>query len=191
LPANPAEAVEPKSGQYVAGYTGFQNEPGSYFGVGAELGGTWSPADGVDLGANYSYERMFACRVNSQPGCTGAVSAANQVSATLGNTARHKLNLNAAWRTRANVDLSVDLHHVSAVTWSEKSFDVTREGGVAFTPYTVPAYTLVNGRVGYRWVKDRLETGVAFYNLLGDDHREHPFGNQIGRRVLFTVSGAF
>jgi hypothetical protein len=32
---------------------------------------------------------------------------------------------------------------------------------------------------------------VAFYNLLGDEQREHPFGNQIGRRVLFTASGAF
>ena len=35
------------------------------------------------------------------------------------------------------------------------------------------------------------EGGIFFYNLLGDDHREHPFGNQIGRRVLFTASGAF
>jgi outer membrane receptor protein involved in Fe transport len=83
------------------------------------------------------------------------------------------------------------VHHVSAVTWFEKSFDVTRAGGVVFTPYPVPAYTLVNGRIGYRWVKDKLETGLAFYNLLGDGHREHPFGNQIGRRVLFTASGSF
>ena len=59
---------------------------------------------------------------------------------------------------------------------------VTREGGVLFTPYAMPAYTMINGRVGYRWVKDRLETGLAVYNLLGDDHREHPFGNAIGRR---------
>ena len=62
---------------------------------------------------------------------------------------------------------------------------------MVFTPYAVPAYTLVNGRVGYRLIKDKLETGVAFYNLLGDGHREHPFGNGIGRRVLFTASGCF
>jgi outer membrane receptor protein involved in Fe transport len=191
LPANPSEAVDPITGQYVVGYTGFQNEPGSYFGVGAELGGKWSPADGVDLGANYSYERMFACRVTAGGGCTEDISAANQASATLGNTARHKLNVSATWRTKADFDLAVDVHYVSAVTWFEKSFDITREGGVLFTPYLVPAYTLVNGRVGYRWVKDKLETGVAFYNLFGDEHREHPFGNRIGRRVLFTVSGAF
>ena len=191
LPANSSEAVDPVTGQYVAGYTGFENEPGSYFGVGAEAGGKWSPADGVDLGLNYSYERMFACSVTSTGGCTDSISAANQVSAALANTARHKLNVTATWRTKTNFDLGLGVHFVSAATWFEKSFDVNSQGGVIFTPYAVPAHTMLNGRVGYRWIKDKLETGVAFYNLLGDEQREHPFGNQIGRRVLFTASGAF
>ncbi len=190
-PADPSQAVDLATHQYVAGYTGFENEAGSYFGVGAELGGRWSPADGVDLGLNYSYEKMFACRVTASGGCTDDASAPTQASATLANTAQHKINLNATWRTRANFDLGLDVHFVSAVTWFEKSFDIASAGGVVFTPYEVPAYTLVNGRVGYRWVKDKLETGIAFYNLLGDGHREHPFGNQIGRRVLFTASGSF
>ena len=60
-----------------------------------------------------------------------------------------------------------------------------------FQPYPQASYTLINGRIGYRWIKNKLETGVAFYNLLGDDHREHPFGNQIGRRILVTASGSF
>jgi iron complex outermembrane receptor protein len=191
LPANPSEAVDPVTGQYVAGYTGFENEPGSYFGVGAEAGGKWSPADGVDLGLNYSYERMFACSVTSTGGCTSDTSSANQVSATLANTARHKLNVTGTWRTKANFDFGLGVHFVSAATWYEKSFDVNSQGGVIWSPYAVPAHTMINGRVGYRWIKDKLETGVAFYNLLGDEQREHPFGNQIGRRVLFTASGAF
>src|SRR6266478_6621613 len=87
LPANPSQSVDPATGQYIAGYTGFENEPGSYFGVGAEAGGKWSPADGVDLGANYSYERMFACSATASGGCTANTTAANQVSATLANTA--------------------------------------------------------------------------------------------------------
>ena len=190
-PANPSESVYPPTGQFVAGYTGFENEPGSFFGIGAELGGKWSPADGVDLGLNYSYEKMFACSVTSSGGCTDDTAAPSQASATLANTAQHKLNVTATWRTKANFDFGLDLHHVSAVTWFEKSFDVSRQGGVVFTPYAVPAYTLVNGRVGYRWIKDKLETAVSFYNLLGDGHREHPFGNEIGRRVLFTATGTF
>ena len=191
-PNGPQGAVDPATGQYVIGYTGFENEPGSFFGLGAELGGRWSPADGFDLIANYSFEKMFACaNESSTSGCTDSIQTPSQSSAVLGETAQHKVNLTALWRTRANFDFGMDLHLVSGVTWFEKSFDPAQKAGVLFTPYAIPAYALLNGRVGYRWVKDRLETGVAFYNLLGDNHREHPFGNQIGRRVLFTASGSF
>ena len=191
-PANPAQAVDPLTRQFVIGYTGFENEPGHFFGLGAEVGGKLSPTDGVDLIGNYSFERMFACTPAAGGStCTGDFNTANQVSATLGNTAQHKINLTALWRTRSNFDLGLDLHYVSGVTWFEKSFDITREAGVLFTPYALPAYTLVNGRVGYRWIKDKLETGLAVYNLFGEEHREHPFGNIIGRRVLFTATGSF
>src|SRR2546430_629765 len=113
LPANPSQSVDPVTGQYVAGYTGFENEPGSYFGVGAEAGGKWSPADGGDLGANYSYERMFACSVSASGGCTAGPHAGDQVSATLANTARHKLNLTATWRTKTNFDLGPGVYYGS------------------------------------------------------------------------------
>ena len=131
---------------------------------------------------------MFACQSSC---CTSDATVPNQVSATLGNAAQHKVNFTALWRTRSNFDLGMDLHYVSGVTWFEKSFDITRQGGVLFTPYDLPSYTLINGRVGYRWIKDKLATGLAVYTLLGDDHREHPFGNLIGRRVLVTASGSF
>jgi len=191
LPANPSQAIDPSTGQFIIGYTGFENERGSFFGVGTELGGKWSPTDGVDLALNYSFEKMFACSSVAGPGCTSDISAPNQVSATIGNTAQHKLNLTALWRTRANFDLGMDAHYVSALTWTESSFDITRQGGVLYTPYAMPAYTLINGRIGYRWIQDKLETGLAFYNLLDDRHREHPYGNQIGRRILVTAAGSF
>jgi outer membrane receptor protein involved in Fe transport len=192
LPANPSQAIDPSTGQYIIGYTGFENERGSFFGVGTELGGKWSPTDGVDLALNYSFEKMFACSAfGPGSGCTSDITAPNQVSATIGNTAQHKVNLTALWRTRANFDLGMDAHYVSALTWTESSFDITRQGGVLYTPYAMPAYTLINGRIGYRWIQDKLETGLAFYNLLDDRHREHPYGNQIGRRLLVTASGSF
>jgi len=192
LPANPSQAVDPATGQYVIGYTGFENEPGSFFGLGIELSGKWSPVDGVDLSLNYSFEKMFACSTTaSNGGCTSDLNPPSAVSATLGNTAQHKLNALALWRTRANFDLGLEIHYVSSVTWTERSFDVSQPGGVLFTPYGLPAYTLVNGRVGYWWIREKLETGIAVYNVLGDNHREHPFGNQIGRRVLFSATGSF
>src|SRR6267142_1721047 len=191
LPANPSQAVDPVTGQYVIGKTGFENEPGSFFGLGFELSGKWSPVDGVDLSLNYSFEKMFACGVTASGECTSELNNPSAVSATLGNTAQHKLNALALWRTKANFDLGLELHYVSSVTWTERSFDVTQEGGVIFTPYGLPSYTMINGRVGYWWIREKLETGVAVYNLLGDSHREHPFGNEIGRRVLFSATGSF
>jgi len=192
LPPDPSQAVDPSNGQFIIGYTGFYNLPGSFFGVGAEIGGKWSPTDGVDLGLNYSYEKMFSCAANGAgSGCTDDTSVPNQIAATVGNTAQHKLNATLLWRTRANIDLGLDAHYVSALSWTEGSFDISRPGGVLYTTYPLSAYTLVNGKVAYNWIKDKLETGVAFYNLFDDGHREHPFGNQIGRRVLFTAAGSF
>ena len=192
-PGSPAEAVDPVTGQMIAAYTGFQNESSSFLGVGAEIGGRWSPRDGIDIGANYSFEQLLGC----QPGgsCTSDQTSASQITAYLGNTAQHKANLFATWRTKINFDFGVDVHYVSAVTWMEKSFQATPGGlGVAFGSDKLPAYTMVNGRVGYNFIKDRLQGGVSFYNLLESDetgHQEHPFGNRIGRRVLFTAAGSF
>lgn len=192
LPADPAQAIDRQTGQYIIGYTGFENELGNFFGIGTELGGKWTPTDGVDLSLNYSFEKLFACSAfGAGSGCTDDTSQPNQVAETVGNTAQHKINFSALWRTKANFDLGLDAHFVSSVSWTEGSFDITRPGGVLYTQYPLSAYTLINGRVGYRWIKDKLETGVAVYNLLDDGHREHPFGNQIGRRILFTAAGSF
>jgi len=180
--------IDPVTGQFVIGSGGFVNDSNIYLGAGVEAGGKWSPADGVDLGLNYSFERIADC----SSGCSFNESKpTNPGLAVLNNTAQHKVNFSALWRTKANFDLSTDVHFVSSVTWNEDSFNTTTVGGVLFTPYTLPAYTLINGRLGYRFIKDRLEAGFAVYNLLGDDHREHPFGNKIGRRLLGTISGSF
>ena len=50
---------------------------------------------------------------------------------------------------------------------------------------------MINGKLGYRFWNNKLEAGVAVYNLLDDEHRENPFGEKIGRRVLFPAQGAF
>jgi iron complex outermembrane receptor protein len=178
---------DPATGQYVVGFTGFNNDPGQFLGLGAEVGGKLTPFDGFELSANYAYERIADC----QSACTTDTSKGNETSAVLANTPQHKVNVMASYRSRAGLDLAADAHFVSAVTWYEKSFNSSSAAGIDFIGYPLDAYTLVNGRVGYRLLHDKLDLGVAVYNLLGIEHREHPFGNVIGRRVLFTASGAF
>ena len=191
-PGSPAQGIDPRTGAFIIGNTGFENEPDKFFGIGAEVGGKWSPAEGLDLIANYSFEKLFACTPSGgKTTCTSDTSIANQTTAAIANTAEHKLNFTALWRTKTGFDLGVDVHYVSAVTWVENSFDVTRPGGLLFTAYPIDAYTMINGKLGYRFWNNKLEAGVAVYNLLGDEHRENPFGEKIGRRVLFTAAGSF
>jgi outer membrane receptor for ferrienterochelin and colicin len=179
--------TDPATGQTVLGFTRFENEPNVFVGIGAELGVRYQPIEGVDVAANYSLEKLADCTTS----CTSDRSQATQASAAISNTAQHKLNVTATWRTRAKVDLGVDAHYVSTVTWFEKSIDAAAPAGVVLAPYALPAYTLLNARIGYRLIRDKLEAGVALYNLLGDGHREHPFGSPIGRRILFTAAGSF
>ncbi len=177
------------TGSFIVGYAGFENTSSKFYGVGVEIGGKYTPVDGLDLGLNYSFEKIADCT----HACT--FTAANtQAGGLLSNTATHKLNALLLWRTRSSFDISFDAHYVSPVTWVENVFDPFNPnavGGVLFTPYALPAYTLVNGRIGYRVIPNKLDLGVAVYNLLDDEHREHPYGNQIGRRFTVTASGAF
>src|SRR5207247_9130942 len=131
---------------------------------GAEVGGKWSPTDGVDLSLNYSWEKLIGCSSGSSD-CTTSTTTPNQISAYLANTAQHKINAVALWRTKVNFDIGLDVHYVSDLTWWEKSFyeDPSGQVGVLFQPYPQFYYTLINGRIGYRWTKSELETGVAFY----------------------------
>lgn len=181
------QRVDPTTGAYLIGFTGFQPDVNTYVGIGAELGGRWTPTEGVDLRANLSLEKMGDCTSS----CTWDYAGSGQVARVLGSTASTKLNLMATWRTRTGFDLGADAHYVSAVNWVETSFNPNTVGGVDFIPYPLDAYTLINTRIGYRLFKDKLDLGFAVHNLLGDDHREHPFGNKIGRRFTFSASGSF
>ena len=100
-------------------------------------------------------------RARCSDSCRFDNSGRGNAAAVLGNTATHKINLSASWRTRAGIDLAADLHHVSGVYWVEKSFNPSAVGGVDFISYPVDAYTLLNARVGWRVVKDKLDLGAA------------------------------
>jgi hypothetical protein len=37
-------------------------------------------------------------------------------------------------------------------------------------------------------LEDRLEIGIVGTHLLGGRHREHPFGQRLGRRIWATIT---
>ena len=72
----PAAPGTSAGGQTVLGFTGFQNEPNLFVGVGAELGLRYQPADGIDVSVNYSFEKLSDCSST----CTTDHAVANQSS---------------------------------------------------------------------------------------------------------------
>ena len=98
-------------------------------------------------------------------------------------TSAHKVNAGVQLRTKPGIDGSVDFHYVSPQNWAEQVSDVQKQQ-IVYQSFHLDAYTLLNARVGYRFFATKAEiSGVAF-NLLDDQHREHPFGQLIGRRVM-------
>ncbi|MBX3247131.1 MAG: TonB-dependent receptor [Myxococcales bacterium] len=163
------------TGRFTLGTIGFQNDPTVYDVVGGELETRIYPVRGLDVYANYAYNRIFVSE--------------SQLQETEDRTSRHKINFGAQYRTSFGLDLSADFHWVSRQIWLEQ--DVDAERGVIFVELPVSGYYLLNARVGYRLLNDALELGVSAFNITNNRIRQHPFGQRLETRVLGSVSYTF
>ncbi|MDO9015333.1 MAG: TonB-dependent receptor [Deltaproteobacteria bacterium] len=150
----------------------FANDPFATSMYGVEAAVRVAPTEGLDLFANYTF-----AYTQQQ---SGTLREGDQ------RTPQHKLNLGAQVRTAFGLDLEVTGNLVSSQVWREQDFDVAR--GVVYNTYPLDTYFLLNGRVGYRALRDRLEFGVTGTNLTDNRARQHPFGAPIGARVMATVA---
>jgi iron complex outermembrane receptor protein len=183
--ANPrvATAPDPQSGLYPIFFGGFENQCQGYDVYGAEVGVRTFPVEGLDAYANGTL--MHVKQDNG--GCT-----AEQLS-LLANDARtsvFKLNAGLQLRSHVGVDGSVDFHYVSSQSWAEQVVDVQRQR-IEYQSLHLDPYTLVNASIGYRFVRQRAEIRAVGFNLLDDGHREHPFGQFVGRRIMGFFSYRF
>ena len=85
---------------------------------------------------------------------------------------------------------SKSLHFVSAQTWAEQVTNAAAQR-IEYQQFELPAYTLLNARLGYRFMEDRAELAVAGFNLAGVQHRQHPFGQLVDRRVMGLATFRF
>ncbi len=83
----------------------------------------------------------------------------------------------------------MDLSWVSSQKWAVQ-YD-NAETGVEYRLAEVEAYTLLNARVGWRLLGDKLELAVSGWNLLFSDVRMHPLGQRIDTRFLGHVDVRF
>jgi len=165
--------LNPETGRYTVAFAGWANRCDLYNVVGGELGGRVYPTEGLDVFANY------ALNLSSQDRPEGCNVPLDE------RASRHKVNAGVQVRTRAGVDGELTFHYQSAQSWGEQ---VTTLQGRVYQAFPLPAYSLVNARLGYRFLRDRAEVSATVFNALagvtGDPPQMHPFGNRVGRRFM-------
>jgi iron complex outermembrane receptor protein len=176
-------AASSSTGLYPLFFNGFENQCQTYGVYGAELGARTFPLEGLDFYANYTF--MYVRQDNS--GCNAARLA---LLADDARTSAHKVNAGVQVRTPARIDGSVDFHYVSPQDWTEQVTS-SQTQRLEYQSFHLTWYTLLNARIGYRFWRDHVEVSGVAFNLLDDKHREHPFGQFIGRRLMAFVDYKF
>ena len=174
-PVSPESAFDEVSQSFLLGRSIFSNDPQSYTARGVELGVTWNATKGLDLRASAALQSVVANeRVAVCGPCMQAPAA--------------KVNAGFIYRTPVNIDLSADLSVVTGTTWVEREpspSDPTQIVNLQSPP--LGAYTVINARVAYRFLGDKVTVAVVG-SQLGPDHQEHPFGNSVNRRVFAQLT---
>lgn len=171
------------TGFYPAGFGGWENQCQAYNVYGGEAGIRTYPTEGLDIYGNYTLN--FLTQDNS--GCT-----AEQLSRIVADqrTSRHKINAGVQLRTKAGIDGSVDFHLITDQVWGEQVTNFVRQQ-IEQQPFDLKQYTLLNARIGYRFLGNQADVALAGFNLIGLEHREHPFGQLLGRRVMLLFTYRF
>jgi outer membrane receptor protein involved in Fe transport/outer membrane protein assembly factor BamD (BamD/ComL family) len=172
--------LNPETGRYSVAFGGWDNQCDTYNVIGGEAGARVYPVEGLDVFANY------AINVSQQDRPDGCAVPEDR------RTSRHKVNAGIQVRTKPGVNGEISFHYQSAQEWGEQVATAT---GIETQVFPLPAYTLLNGRLGYRFYKDRAEVSATVFNALAgitsdEAPQMHPFGNRVGRRFMgfFTYS---
>jgi iron complex outermembrane receptor protein len=173
-PVSAGESWDAATGTYLLGRSVFHNEAAVYTARGAEAGVSLAPVDGLGIKASAAFQQMTS---DGEEDLCGPCSQAPQF----------KLFGGVTWRTRSALELGVDAAWTSATTWVER--EPAAEDPTRIEPLAnpLPAYAVINARVGYSPVKDRVSVALVGSHL-GAAHQQHPFGNRIERRVLAILT---
>jgi iron complex outermembrane receptor protein len=153
----------------------FTNERATFRQLGGELGARFYPFKGLDVYTNYSIN-------DTRPLNERERHKVDPVRARQQQTSLHKVNGGVQYRADFGLDLSADVSWFSHQLWVEQVTDLVN--GVRFQTFSQPAFVMVNGRIGWRLLHDRMELGVVGTNLAFDHKRQHPFGQPIDTRVM-------
>ena len=171
-----AGAQDPATGLFPVGLGGWENQCQAYNVYGGEAGIRTFPVEGLDVYANYTFNKLQ----QDNSGCTSE-ELLRVVSDQ--RTSLHKVNAGVQLRTTPGFDGSIDFHYVSPQVWAEQVTNLVRQQ-IDQQAFALSAYTLLDARLGYRFFSNQAEVSVMGSNLLDIKHREHPFGQLVGRRMM-------
>ena len=183
--ANPQVQTTANSqqGLYPVFLGGFENQCQQFNVLGAELGVRTFPVEGLDIYANGTLMDVKQDNTNCSQEQLSLISTDARTSAV-------KLNAGIQLRTKPGFDGSIDFHFVSPQTWAEQVEDIQKQR-IEYQSFHLDSYELLNASIGYRFFSNKAELRAFGFNLLDDQHREHPFGQEIGRRVMLLFSYKF
>ncbi|MDF2695968.1 MAG: TonB-dependent receptor, partial [Labilithrix sp.] len=171
------------TGLFPTNFGGWDNQCQAYNVYGGEASLRTYPTEGLDLYGNYTLNLVQ----QDNSGCT-----TEQLSRIVADqrTSRHKINAGVQLRTKPGIDGSVDFHYIADQFWAEQVTNFVRQQ-IEQQRFRLSQYVLVNARLGYRFLSNQADVAVVAFNILGLEHREHPFGQLIGRRVMLQFSYRF
>lgn len=177
--AGGAGGYSENTGRYPAAFGSFENSCAAFDQYGAEAGIRTYPVTGLDVYASYALNQS---RLDAPDGCTAFVGDKR--------TSQHKIIAGAQLRTKAGFDAGLDFFYYSGQTWAEQRINYAT-GNIEYVPFDLAGYAVLNGRIGYRFKGEPLDLAVGGTNLLNDVHREHPFGQLIGRKIYVSLGYRF
>ncbi|MFI5298971.1 MAG: TonB-dependent receptor domain-containing protein, partial [Polyangiales bacterium] len=177
--ADGATTYDPATGRFVAAFGGFSNDCQIFNVFGGEASVRAFPITGLDIYASYSlnYQKQSA-----PAGCTATIEDQR--------TSHHKVTAGAQVRTKIGFDGSIDVSYVSSQLWAEQLTDFTTRQ-VVYGQFPLKAQITGNFRLGYKFKAEPVELSLVSTNFTNTTVRDHPFGQLIGRRVMFMTTYRF
>lgn len=172
-PVSAADAYDAASQSFLLGRSVFANDPATYNAFGGEIGVTWGFLKGLDVRGSFALQRITAANLAVCGRCTEAPAG--------------KFNLGFIYRSPLKVEVSADLSFVSGTTWVEREPSPDDPTQIANLQNRLAGYTVINARVGYRFLNDKVSVALVG-SQLGPNHQEHPFGNLISRRLMAQLT---
>ena len=178
-----AGGQDPQTALFPVGLGGWENQCQAYNVYGAEGGLRTFPIEGLDIYGNYTLNTLQ----QDNSGCT-----AEELSRIVADqrTSMHKVNAGVQLRTTAGIDGSIDFHYVAPQVWAEQVTNFVRQQ-IEQQQFNVSGYTLLDARLGYRFLGNQAEVSANGFNIIDIRHREHPFGQLVGRRLMAMATYRF